>query len=245
VSSKFGPVERFPTTAWSMIRVAQDRDDPACLAAMNRCMAAYWRPVFYFLRAKGYPLHRAEDLTQEFFLRFYERGWIERADPQRGRFRTFLLTVLTRFLSDQRTERAPRQQVFDDRLVTVSVLLGESDRTFEPPDNRTPEQIFMQQWARSVIADVQQCLETWCSNRGRPDWYRIFCQVYLPAAGSPRISQQTLADQLHLSRDQVRYGLEEVNRQFVELLRAEVAEQIGSGEDLDTEIRDLESLLGD
>ncbi len=212
---------------------------------MNRCIAAYWRPVFYFLRAKGYPQHRAEDLTQEFFLRFYQRGWIERADPQRGRFRTFLLTVLTRFLSDQGAERAPRQQVFDERLVSVSVLLANLDRTFEPADNRTPEQVFMQQWARSVIAHVQQCLETWCCHRGRPDWYRIFCQVYFPSPGSPRISRQELADQLHLSRDQVRYGLDEVNRRFVELFRAEVAEQIGSEEDLDTEIRELESLLGD
>jgi hypothetical protein len=130
-------------------------------------------------------------------------------------------------------------------LVSVSVLLAELDRTFEPSDNHTPEQIFMQQWARSVIAHVQQCLETWCCNRGRPDWYRIFCQLYFPSPGSPRISQQAIADQLHLSRDQVRYGLEEVNRRFVELLRAEVAEQIGSEEDLDTEIRELESLLAD
>ena len=240
-----GDAERFPTTVWSHIRAAQDRDSPASLEAMNRCIAAYWRPVFYFLRAKSYPLHRAEDLTQEFFLRFYQHGWIERADPRRGRFRTFLLTVLTRFLSDQGAERAPRQQVFDERLVSVSVLLAEFDRTFEPADNRTPEQIFMQQWARSVIAHVQQCLETWCCHRGRPDWYRIFCQVYLPSPGSPRISQQAMADQLHLSRDQVRYGLEEVNRRFVELLRAEVAEQIGSEEDLETEIRELESLLAD
>lgn len=155
-----------------------------------------------------------------------------------------MLTILTRFLADQSTERAPRQQVFDDRLVSVSVLLGEAERTFEPPDNRTPEQVFMQHWARSVIINVQQCLQTWCVNRGRPDWYRIFCQVYFPAPGGPRISQQALAEQLHLTRDQVRYGLEEVNRQFVELLRAEVADQTGSDEDLDTEIRELESLLG-
>jgi hypothetical protein len=103
----------------------------------------------------------------------------------------------------------------------------------------------MQQWARSVIAHVQQGLELWCASRGRPDWYRIFCQICFPPPGCPRTSQQTLAEELHLSRDQVRYGLEEVNRRFVELLRAEVAEQIGAEEDLDTEIRELESLLGD
>lgn len=238
-----GSVERFPTTAWSVIRAAQNPDDPACLEAMNRCISAYWRPVFYFLRAKGYPLHRAEDLTQEFFLRFYQRGWIERADPQRGRFRTFLLTILTRFLADQGPERAPRQQIFDDRLVSVSALLGDAERIFEPPDNRTPEQVFMQQWARSVIANVQQCLQTWCANRGRPDWYSIFCQMYFPAPSSPRISEQALADQLHLTRDKVRYGLDEANRQFVELLRAEVADQTGADEDVDTEIRELEALL--
>jgi RNA polymerase sigma-70 factor (ECF subfamily) len=234
---------RFPTTAWSMVRAAQCPDSPEYLAAMNRCIVAYWRPVFCFLRAKGCPWQRAEDLTQEFFLQCFQRAWIRRADPQRGRFRTFLLTILTRFLADQGAERAPRQKVFDERLVTVSVLLADSDRTFEPPDNRTPEEIFMQQWARAVIAHVQQCLQTWCTERGRPDWYKMFCQVYLPSTGSPRVTQQALADQLHLTRDQVPYGLEGVNRQFIELLRAEIADQVGSDEDLDTEIQELQSLL--
>jgi RNA polymerase sigma-70 factor (ECF subfamily) len=233
----------FPSTAWSMVREAQNREGPAYLTAMNRCIAAYWRPVFYFLRAKGHPFHQSEDLTQEFFLRFYERGWIDRADPQRGRFRTFLLTILTRFLADKGDRRAPRQDVFDNRLVTVSALMSDPERSFEPPDNRTPEEIFMQQWAHAVIAHVRRSLDAWCAQQGRPDWYQMFCQVYFPSPGGPRITQQALADQLHLTRDQVRYGLEEVNRQFVALLRAEVADQVGEGVDLDTEIRELQSLL--
>ena len=102
----------------------------------------------------------------------------------------------------------------------------------------------MQQWAQAVIAHVQRCLESWCAEQGRPDWYQMFCQVYFPSPGKPRVTQQALADQLHVTRDQVRYGLEGVNRQFLELLRAEVAEQAGEGVDLDTEIRELQSLLG-
>ena len=234
----------FPTTRWSLVRAAQDPDNPECVAAMNRCIAAYWRPIFCFLRAKGYPLHRAEDLTQEFFLQFYSRGWLDRADQDRGRFRTFLLTILVRFLSDQGVKRAPQQKVFDQRLVPISALLGDSERTYEPPDSRTPEEIFMQQWARAVMVDVQKSLECWCHARGRPDWYRMFCETYFPEPGKPRIAQQALADHLHLTRDQIRYGLEEVNRQFIELLRAEVADQVGPGGDLDAEIRELESLLG-
>jgi DNA-directed RNA polymerase specialized sigma24 family protein len=233
----------FPTTRWSVVRAAQDPDNPECVAAMNRCIAAYWKPIFCFLRAKGYTLHRAEDLTQEFFLQFYRRGWLDRADQQRGRFRTFLLTILVRFLSDQGAERAPQQKVFDERLVTISALLGDSERTYEPPDNRTPEEIFMQQWAQAVIANVQKSLEAWCNGRGRPDWHRMFSETYFPEPGKSRITQQNLADRLHLTRDQIRYGLEEVNHQFIELLRAEVADQIGPDGDLDAEIRELESLL--
>jgi hypothetical protein len=72
----------------------------------------------------------------------------------------------------------------------------------------------------------------------------MFCDVYLPAAGAPRLTKQALADRLHLTRDQVRYALEAVNRQFVDLLRAEVAGQAATEEDIDTEIRELEALLG-
>ena len=99
---------RFPTTAWTMVRKAQDPQSPERLAAMNRCVAGYWRPVFYYLRARGHSFPQAEDVTQDFFMRFFEKNWIQPADPGRGRFRTFLLTILKRFLSDQGPERAPR-----------------------------------------------------------------------------------------------------------------------------------------
>lgn len=237
------PVPLFPATAWSVIRAAQDRGSPEYLAATNRCIAAYWRPIFYFLRAKGYALEQAEDLTQEFFLRFFQRNWICTADPKRGRFRTFLLTILVRFLSDQGPGRAPRQKVFDQRMVTISALMGDPERTFQPCDKRTPEEIFMREWAHAVIGSVQRRLENWCDAHGRPDWYHLFCETYFPAPGHPRITQQALAERLEVTRDQVRYGLQEVNRQFIEFLRAEVADQLGPEDDLDTEIRELEALL--
>ena len=234
----------FPTTAWSMVRAAQDVDGSQQREAMNRWTAAYWRPVFYFIRARGYPLHRAEDLTQEFFLRFFERDWISRADQQRGRFRTFLLTILTRFLADQGKHRARRQETFDSQQVAISALLRDSDRSFEPPVHRTPEQIFMRQWAHSVLAQVQHSMESWCAARGRPDWYRMFLATYFPGPGRPKFTQDGLAEHLRVSRDQVRYGLKEVEQKFIEFLRAELADQVDSPDELDQEIRELRELLG-
>ncbi len=96
----------FPATAWSFIRQLQ-ADPREVPPALNEFIRAYWKPVFRFLRARGYDSHQAEDLTQEFFLRLVQGDWLHRADLQRGRFRTFLLAILTRFLADQGPARAP------------------------------------------------------------------------------------------------------------------------------------------
>ena len=135
------------------------------------------------------------------------------------------------------------QKTFDQRHVSVSALVGDCERNFEPPDNRTPEDIFMHQWACAVIASVRARVQSWCVERGRPDWYRVFCETYFPAPGCSSVTQQALAERLNLSRDQVRYGLREVHGRFIELLRAEVSDQLGGEEDLDTEIRELQQLL--
>jgi RNA polymerase sigma-70 factor (ECF subfamily) len=237
------PSARFPTTDWGMVRFAQDRQNAQWREAMNRCIAAYWKPVFFFIRAKGHPLHRAEELTQDFFLKFFSRDWIGPADSERGRFRTFLLAILIRFLSDEGAQRKPRQRAFDDRMVAISVLRADCEGPFEPPDHRTPEDLFMREWAKAVMASVHKSLELWCFARGRPDWYRVFRKTYFPAAESAPLSQQELAKQLQSTRAKLRYALDKVHRQFIELLRAEVAGQLGPDDDLDAEIREIESLL--
>jgi len=234
---------RFPTTVWGVVHFAQDRQNAQWRDAMNRCIAAYWKPVFFFIRAKGYPLHRAEELTQDFFLKFFARDWIRLADEQRGRFRTFLLTILSRFLSDEGPERKPRQRAFDDQLISISELRANSEPSLEPPDHRTPEDLFMREWAKALMANVQKSLELWCFCRGRPDWYRVFRETYFPADAESQITQQELAQRLEITRDKVRYALAEVQRQFSELLRAEVAEQSGPDCDIEAEIRELEALL--
>lgn len=227
-----------------MIEEAKDHDSPGYLEAMNRLIEGYWRPVFYFIRAKGNPLHQAEDFTQEFFLQFLKRDWLRRVDRRRGRFRTFLLTVLVRFLADQAPNRAAQQKTFDRRLVNISTLVREDDRTFEPAINETAEEIFLKQWAKAVVINTQRCLEIWCESKKRPQWHKIFLFTHFPPADAPRLTQQAMARRFHLSRDQIRYALEQTSRQFAELLRAEVSGQVDSDVNLESEVRELLKLLG-
>lgn len=234
---------RFPTTAWTVLLAAKDPGNPESLVAMNRLISGYWRPVFYYLRARGKPVQQAEDLTQDFFLRFVERKWLAPADPSRGRFRSFLLTILSRFVADRSPKRAPRQSGFEQQLVPISALVGDKERSFEPSDSETPEDVFMRQWARAVVGNVRRQLKFWCEDNGRPDWYRVFAAFNLHADAGPRMTQEGVATKLNLSRDQVRYALAQTNRQFVDLLRAEIADQVGSSSDIGEEILELERLL--
>ena len=108
---------------------------------MNRFMVGYWQPIYGFLRAKTHSHEMAEDLTQEF--KILEHDWLRRADASRGRFRNYLLAILTRFVADHRGQRLPRQAQFDASLVPVSVLLRNEGHSLEPRQDGSPEQEFV------------------------------------------------------------------------------------------------------
>ena len=211
-----------------MVQAAGDREHSKYLPAINRFIAAYWKPVFYFLRVKGYPYHQAQDLTQEFFSRFLERDWLKKADPERGRFRNFLLAILKRFLSDQGPHRAPRQKQFEQGVVSIEKLISDEERSYEPATSETPEEVFMKRWAAALVQNVLEQLRQLCENEGHPVWYDVFIATHYPAASTQQVTQQALATRLGLTRDKVRYALEEAKKRFNQLLRGEIQGQVGS-----------------
>jgi RNA polymerase sigma-70 factor (ECF subfamily) len=210
---------------------------------MNRLIAAYWKPVFYFLRAKGHSLHAAEDLTQAFFLRLLERHGLRRADQRRGRFRTFLLAVLVRFLSDQGLRRAPHQQRFEQQLVSVEGLIGGAELTYEPTAGQTPESIFTKRWAAALVENVLQRLRQFYEEEGRATWFEVFSATHVPGQPDQRVSQKELGERFGMTRDQVRYALAVVEKRFKFLLREEVRDQVDSEADIAEEIRELMDLM--
>src|SRR5689334_4499364 len=82
----------FATTQWSIVLIAGEEDTPRALAALEKLCQTYWHPLYSYVRRRGYSPDDAKDLTQGFFAWLLERNWLGRADQQRGRFRSFLLT---------------------------------------------------------------------------------------------------------------------------------------------------------
>src|SRR5207247_4990676 len=92
----------FATTHWSVVLAARDGDSRDSLAALERLCRAYWRPVYAYIRREGHGPADTQDLTQEFLSRLVHKDWLSHLHDQRGRFRSFLLTLLKHFLSDER-----------------------------------------------------------------------------------------------------------------------------------------------
>jgi RNA polymerase sigma-70 factor (ECF subfamily) len=226
--------DRFPTTDWRFLQSAPGRDDPEAAEALNEFLRRYWKPVFCYLRARGYPFHKAEDLTQEFLLRFWSRDLILKADPDRGKFRTFLLAVLRRFLSDQ-GPRAPLQRRFESGMALIASLVGDDERRFEPPDDETPETVFWKKWAAGAVERCRERLRAFHLAEERPEWYALFEAYHF---GDP-VSQDELAARHGLSREQVAYRLRIARARFERYVRDEVGAEPGAEDD----VGDLLTLL--
>src|SRR6478736_9648751 len=99
-----GPSD-FPTTRWTLVIAAADPQRKEARSALGSLCEGYWYPLYAYIRRRGYPADQAQDLTQEFFMRVLEGRYLDRADPDKGRFRSFILTSLKFFVADEEDRR--------------------------------------------------------------------------------------------------------------------------------------------
>src|SRR4051812_11868753 len=95
------PASDFPTTRWTLVVTGGDPQRTEARSALVALCESYWYPLYAYVRRRGYPPDQAQDLTQEFFVRILDGRYLNRADPEKGRFRSFILTSLKFFLADE------------------------------------------------------------------------------------------------------------------------------------------------
>lgn len=231
---------RFPPTAWTLLEVARGTDNEKSCPVLNDFIGRYWKPVFCFIRAKGYALDRAEDLTQEFMIhKLLSPTWIAKPDRDRGRFRNFLLKTLQGFLADQGPNRAPRQKTFEAQISQLEIQLGEEERSFEPATNETPETIFMRKWARTVVNHARQRVKQFYEDQSIGEWYELF-----EANRCGKISQADLGRRFGESRNKIGDIVEIVKLQAKRFFKEEVRDQVDSEAEVEDELRELLACLG-
>jgi RNA polymerase sigma-70 factor (ECF subfamily) len=234
-----GPV--FVATQWSVVLAAARSDTTKAQAALEKLCRTYWYPLYAYVRRRGYPAQDAQDLTQAFFARLLERNWVGDADRDQGRFRTFLLTAMSRFLSDEWDKMRAQKRGGGVIHVPVQVDTAETRYGHEPADNCTPEQCYEHQWALTLLDDVLQRLRTEYEHAGKGE---LFAWLNSCLVGSRETRPYAeLAVQLRMNEGAVKMAVHRLRQRYRKLLRAEIAETMAATEDVDEELRHLFAVL--
>ena len=237
------PAGHFATTHWSVVLAAGRSDRAAAAAALERLCQEYWFPVYSFVRRRGHDAHQAEDLTQGFFARLLEKNWLEAADPNRGRFRTFLLTAVTRFLANEHDRDQALKRGGGQRVLSCDAQDAEGRYQLEPATTATPERLFEQQWAHQILAVVLDKLRDEFDGGGRAGRFETL-KGFLIGDSEP-LSYADAAAKLALSESAVKSGIYRLRQRFGELLREEIAQTVETENEVDAEISHLMNVLGD
>jgi RNA polymerase sigma-70 factor (ECF subfamily) len=231
---------RFDTTLWHVVLAAGDSTDslPAQEALEQLCQS-YWTPLYWFIRRKGYDPSEAEDLTQAFFERLLEKDYLGKANPQKGRFRTFLLTSLQHFLHDQ-WDRA-RAQKRGGKIITIplDVLEEEQKNGLQTMDELSPEKVYDLQWAKTIFERAANHLQAESRRHGNAR----LCELLYQGEGGVPLPHSEIASRTGLTESAVKSAAHRIRQRYQELIRAEISQTVSTRSEIDEEIRYLFSLL--
>jgi RNA polymerase sigma-70 factor (ECF subfamily) len=132
----------FPTTHWSRVVRASDPAEPGACAALAELCAAYWYPLYAFVRRKGYDAEDAHDLVQGFFARFLEKDDLAQVDPSKGRFRSFLMAACSHYLANRRDHDRAMKRGGGRIPIPIDRLEAEGRYAHEPRHDLAAERLF-------------------------------------------------------------------------------------------------------
>ena len=237
LSSSVGGQLRFETTQWSLVSAASDEQGKR--GALEGLYRSYCTPVYFFIRRRGYSREDAQDLTQDFFIHLVEKNAFSRADPSRGKFRTFLLGALEFFLQHA-AERA-RSQKRGGQGHTVFIDAATVEAQYQLVDSAlTAEQIFDARWAGTLIEGALARLQTEMEQAGKRD---LFDQIWGFVMEDEESSYQEMARRTGLTISAIKTAIHRLRSRYRALLRDEIARTVTSSADFDEEIRALRSSL--
>jgi RNA polymerase sigma-70 factor (ECF subfamily) len=205
-------------------------------AALEELCSIYWPPLYSYARRTGNSPEAAADAVQGYLARLLARGDLEKVEPDRGRFRSYLLAGIRHYLvSEARREHAAKR---GGEHLTFSLDATEMERSVaqELTENLTPEVAFDRRWAQMVIDRAIGRLATEHSTRGRIEHFEILKPTL---AGDESAGYATLGKRLGLSEGAVGVAIHRMRSRLRELVRAEVAQTVGTESDLEEELRHL------
>jgi RNA polymerase sigma-70 factor (ECF subfamily) len=231
------------TTRWSVVLACADSkiESAAARDALGELCKTYWRPIFAYICRRGYSTQDAEDLAQDFFTNLLQGPLLQRADPDRGRFRSLLLKALQDFLGHATEKLRTHKRGGGIKFVSWDDWMAEAPSQLsisaQALNSWSPEQLFDLRWAATVVEQALRRLREECQSKKR---LRLFetLSLYL-ATERADVSYDNLATSLGIQESAVKKQLHNLRRRYRWLLCDEVAQTVENPDDVEGEIRHL------
>ena len=231
------PAWRFASTRWSLVAAAGQGTSPEAQEALAVLCRVYWYPLYAYARRRLANVEDAQDATQAFFARLLEKDYLQAADPERGKFRSFLLTAFKRFLTKERERDQAQKRGGRRHIVPLDFQTGERRYHLEPVDHATPETIFERRWALTLLEQALARLRQEFETAGKQ---RVFDGLKATLTGDDVAEPYAeIAGRLEMSEPAVKVAVHRLRRRYQELLREEIAQTVATAEEIDEELRNL------
>ncbi len=210
---------------------------PDAAVALEQLCSAYWFPLYAFVRRRGFESHQAADLTQGFFADLLRRQDLRAVDPQKGRFRSFLLSAIKNFVANQIDYQTAQKRGGDVKTLAMDFEQADQRLQLEPYHERTPESVFLRQWALTLIDQARDAVRREYLQSNKEQLFELL-QVFL--SGDPAdLSYREAAQKLDKSEGAIKVAVHRLRRQFHKQIRAEISRTVETETEIDSEIQDL------
>lgn len=234
--------DRFATTHWSLVVAASNRQHADGEEALAVLCETYWYPLYAYVRRRGFNPVDAQDLAQGFFAALLEKNYLNDADQDRGRFRSFLITALKRYVAKYLEHNHAKKRGGDLKKISLDFEAGESHYRIEPSHDTTPEKIFERRWALTVLDNALKKLREDYEDTDRA---LLFDSLKVFLTGEKGRTHRQVANELNLTEGATRAAVHRLRAKYRELIRAEIAQTVADPEDIDDELRSLQAALCD
>jgi RNA polymerase sigma factor (sigma-70 family) len=228
----------FHTTHWTVVLSAAQSQESGATSALGELFRLYWYPLYIFARCRGHSPHDAQDLTQGFFLRLIERKALIRANPLKGKFRSFLLTSFKNYLCTEAERTHCYKRGGHYKFVSLDLENAENRYLLEPVAALTPEKIFDARWALTLLDRTMTRLAEEYAIQGRASVFETL-KVFLKASGVCSPSYEGAAKALGVSLGAAKSLIHRLRKRCASILREEVARTVSDPGEIDAEIHAL------
>src|SRR3954470_1139820 len=224
-----------------VLACGETEDSPRAQEALANLFQTYWYPLYVYVRRRGYAEHDAEDLVQAFCVRLQEKHALAKADRERGKFRTFLLSSLQNFLANQRERAQAQKRGGGQELIRLDAEEADARYRLEPAHSVTPEVLFEKRWAHALLEQTLANLRADFVSRGKE---RLFdgLSSFL-TSDLHETSYQSAATQLGLPLSAIKTAVHRLRRDYRSKLREEISRTVASPEEVEDELLYLRKVL--